>query len=101
MKTRGDDLEKEIQENMEKLTTKGETEVTKGEDTATRPIIFRLTPDQFREAMRTHAIAEAVPADGALEPRPGGSLERAECLGENASQREGDVNMSDNLKKAV
>jgi Protein of unknown function (DUF3631) len=58
MKTRGDDLEKEIQENMEKLTTKGETEVTKGEDTATRPIIFRLTPEQFREAMERGFIGE-------------------------------------------
>jgi hypothetical protein len=52
------ELEKEIRENMEKLTTKGETEVTKGEDTATRPIIFRLTPEQFREAMERGFIGE-------------------------------------------
>jgi hypothetical protein len=41
-----------------------------------------------------------------LEPKPGSSPERADCLGEDGSnqqsqQREGAVNMSDNLKKAT
>jgi len=58
-----------------------------------------------RTAIRFGELEPADAKDGALEPKPGSSPERAEYLGENASnercQREGTVNMSDNLKRAT
>jgi hypothetical protein len=97
------ELKEEISEDIQKSDCCKEDEVRDGQ--GKQPIIIQLTPEQFREAMRIHAIAEAVPADGALEPKPGSSPERAECLGENASnqqsEREDDLNRSPHLQKAA
>src|SRR5205809_444048 len=76
MKTSGE-LEKEIQKNMENLTTKGETEVTKGEDTATRPIIYQITPDQFRELIRQGSVGSmAKDPDEGVTAMPEGKRKR-------------------------